>query len=153
MLFAYYQIWVKYRRAKALRDAQIQNSVISNTSKAAHNQIKDPMDIVLLLKAVTIVGAFVTCWTPYLLSAVYQIVTSNTVGEAVDLFAGTLVILNSALNPYILITMDVSVRQNIESSFNIKIWSIHKWVTSYIQSKTIKTETAAWISTRNDEIN
>ncbi|KAJ3318892.1 hypothetical protein HDV06_006944 [Boothiomyces sp. JEL0866] len=74
----------------------------------------------LIKKAVAICFTYISCWTPLALAIIYQEATQKPVSVAVDGITCLISMINSALNPYLLIAMDGRIKQNVYSLLNIQ---------------------------------
>lgn len=69
----------------------------------------------LLIRAVTLVGAFLTSWSFQFVVIMYQLLSGKQSGSWLDVIAGAIVLFNSAINPLILIRTDAGIRQDFWS--------------------------------------
>ncbi|MEY3421643.1 MAG: hypothetical protein RIR48_1939 [Bacteroidota bacterium] len=114
MIICYISILRKYHTVK--NDVSRRASERGCVDSTVKSVFDDPNEVIILFKAVIIVGALLFCWTPYMCTVLYQIASSENCNGFTDFITALLVNINPALNPYILILFDARVRQNVESN-------------------------------------
>lgn len=129
--FVQWRIWKKFVDLK--RQKMQQKRCRDSCSEADY--FGDVAQLVILVKAVTIVLLFLLCWTPMFICFIYKMATSSSLDPLVDTFAGWFAALNSSLNPYLLMLLDVQVKSNVEQLLGIKIWSVTDTIKRYLETK------------------
>ncbi|KAJ3318891.1 Melatonin receptor type 1B [Boothiomyces sp. JEL0866] len=75
----------------------------------------------LIKKAFVICLTFLLCWTPVAISIIYQEITQIPVSSNIDAFCGLMTVVNSVLNPFVLISLDNRIKFNVYTLLNIPV--------------------------------
>jgi neuropeptide S receptor 1 len=105
-------IWKKGREL-----ANAENSGISNPSRIY--TVISKAKIKTLKMTFVIIVTFITCWTPYFVSTLIQIYSNNTyeIPAPVIVFAETIALFQSALNPIIYGCFNFSIKKEMSKMF------------------------------------
>ncbi|KAJ3320562.1 hypothetical protein HDV06_005185 [Boothiomyces sp. JEL0866] len=109
------------------------NMKVSSQSSSSHatksELISAPKDKerMLLIKSIIISGTFIFCWycesharTPYLLMIIYSLSSGLPAPPFWDSFVSIAALINSAVNPVLLVTLDLRIRSNVCEFLGIK---------------------------------
>lgn len=94
---------------------------LEKTSDKLSKKTLSDRDKELIKKALIICLTFIICWSPVALSIIYQEITQIPVSANVDAFCGLMTVVNSVLNPFILISLDNRIKYNVYTLLNIPI--------------------------------
>ncbi|KAI8909159.1 hypothetical protein EDD86DRAFT_207067 [Gorgonomyces haynaldii] len=72
----------------------------------------------LLIKCLSVTVAFMGCWAPFVVKAIIEVSSGHHIAEDWDGFITTMTVLNSTLNPLMLMIFDARVRANVIQLFS-----------------------------------
>ncbi|KAJ3318893.1 hypothetical protein HDV06_006945 [Boothiomyces sp. JEL0866] len=119
ILFGYYRIVTFYIRQK---------------SQTRKKKWLNERERLLIKKALIICIVFIICWIPIASTIVYQEFTQNTISINLDAFTIFLTSINSIINPFLLISLDGRIKQNVYMYLNIPLKGSHIQMDSNIKT-------------------
>ncbi|KAJ3270748.1 hypothetical protein HDV01_007440 [Terramyces sp. JEL0728] len=107
---------------KAIKSSAKASAQSSSSQATKSELISAPKDkeMMLLIKAIIISGTFIFCWTPYLLMIIYSLITALPAPPFWDSLISIAALLNSAVNPILLITLDSRIRSYVVELLHLK---------------------------------
>lgn len=108
VVYAYVKIYVYYTRANRKKNKG------ANVKKAK-------LERELLIKCMSLSIVFLVCWIPFLLYTFYMLITGDQPSPTFTSLCATNSVLNSALNPMLLLVFDSRIRSEVVEVFSVPV--------------------------------